>query len=98
MQLGSYLLLLFCFFCFTFVGFVIFVCLFVCLFCISGKKEEVSTDIACIVSIGCGVFPAEPIGNADIIDAISPLKLSKLPTRIKQTINMLTTAVSVAIG
>lgn len=59
-----------------------------------GEKITVSTDVACLVSIGCGIFPPEPIGNADIIDAMSPMKLTQLPSKIKDLVSMLTTAVS----
>ena len=57
-----------------------------------------TTDIACLVSVGCGIFPGEPIGNADIIDAIKITKVKELGQKIKDTVNMLGTAVSWLYG
>ena len=59
-----------------------------------GEKMTVTTEVACLVSIGCGIFPPEPIGNADIVDAMSARKLTQLPSKVKDMVTMLTTAVS----
>ena len=62
--------------------------------CCSGMRPTVNTDIACLVSVGCGIFPAEPIGNTDIIEAFNPMKLTQMRSKLKSALTMLTTAVS----
>ena len=66
-------------------------CMFMC--DCSGKKST-TTDISCLVSVGCGIYPPEPIGNTDIVEAFNPLKFTQIGSKIKDTVTMLTTAVS----
>ena len=58
------------------------------------RRGSPDAKISCVVSVGCGVYPPEPLGNTDIADALKMKNLHKLPSRLKELLNLLTTAVS----
>ena len=61
----------------------------------SGRRSTVVTDVSCLVSVGCGIYPPDPIGNTNIVDAITKVtEFLKLREKIKNTAITLTSAVS----
>ncbi|MCG8622070.1 MAG: hypothetical protein MJE68_08775, partial [Proteobacteria bacterium] len=47
-----------------------------------------------VVSLGCGIYPPQPLGNTDIASALKMKSFHKVPSRLKELLTLLTTAVS----
>ena len=62
------------------------------------SRGSPAARISCVVSLGCGVYPPEPLGNTDIADALKIRKLHKIPARLRELLTLLTTAVCVVDG
>ena len=62
------------------------------------RQKKEGTKISCLVSVGCGIFPPEPIGNTDIAAAIRVTQLHKAPGRMMELLKLLTNAVSLYIA
>ena len=60
-------------------------------FCSSYKSQ--AAKVSCVVSLGCGIYPPEPLGNTDIADALKLTKLYSAPRRLSDLLTLLTTAV-----
>jgi hypothetical protein len=58
------------------------------------RRGSPDAKISCVVSLGCGIYPPEPLGNTDIADALKVTNIHKVPSRLKELLNLLTTAVS----
>ena len=52
-----------------------------------------SQKISCVVSLGCGEFPAAPLGNTNIADGLGPPKPNILASRVKELLSLLTSTV-----
>ena len=62
----------------------------------SGEKMTIATDIACVVSLGCGDFPPKSIGNCDIED-LDVTNIFHAKERIKNVIQTLLACVSLVL-
>ena len=54
------------------------------------------TQIACVVSVGCGIYPPKEIGDTDVLKVGKNIfKLANFPKKLTNMLTLLTTAVSV---
>jgi len=52
------------------------------------------SQIACVVSVGCGIYPPEKIGNTDVLTIGKNIfKLANFPKRLSNMLQLLITAV-----
>ena len=58
-------------------------------------RSPVRTKISCVVSLGCGDYPDEPLGNTDVAEALNPAKMYQMPRRINSLWTLFKHAVSV---
>ena len=71
----------------------------VIVFCLfrSGEKMCINTDIACLLSVGCGNYPPKEIGNCDIDNLLDMKHLHQAPERIKNAVQTLLACVSLLV-
>lgn len=62
------------------------------------RRGSPAAKISCVVSLGCGIYPPEPLGNTDIGDALKTKSIHKVPSRLKELLTLLTTAVSALVS
>ena len=65
----------------------------VCNFDLVYSYKSPAAKISCVVSLGCGIYPPEPLGNTDIADVLKITKLLSAPRRLDDLLTLFTTAV-----
>ncbi len=64
------------------------------------QRKDSRLDIACIVSIGSGIFPAKPLGSTDVHEMLlgmNILNIQGIQKRAKNLMTLLSNAVSIHI-
>ena len=54
------------------------------------QRKDVRLDIACIVSIGSGIFPAKRLGSTDVHEMLLGMKMLKIQELQKRAKNLMT--------
>ena len=60
------------------------------------QRKAQRLDIACIVSVGSGIYPSKPVGNIDVHEMLGMkmLNVQDFQKRVKNLMTVLSTAVS----